>query len=553
MKTILVVDDDDAIRTLLHDELVDEGYNVLMATNARDALKMVQEEALDLVILDIRMPGMDGLEALPRILGPQGGPAGDPELRLHPVPGKLHELGRRRLRGEVLRPHRTQSQGQRIDQVMIDALKKLTTIIMAGGKGERLFPLTRDKAKPAITFGGIYKIIDFTLSNCLNSGIRRIYVLTQYGSFSLDQHLRAAWNIMHPDLGEFIHSMPPQQIMVNRWYRGTADSIYQNLTLLQAERPEQVLILSGDHVYKMNYREMLDFHLSHNADMTVAAVPVPRSEASSFGILKVDAAGAVENFLEKPAKPPGMPGSPDYSLASMGVYIFRARTLVEEVIKDAKKRSGKHDFGGDIIPQMVGRKRGLRLQLRRPRRHPALLAGHRPAGRLFQGPSATCWARTPTFELFDADWPIRGRPQLLPPSRYITSPGACLAVGDSLIASGCTIEGTVDQAVLSPGVRIGRGAHVEQAILWDGVEIGAGATVKQAIIEDGVKIPARLPHRRRPPTRRQTLPRHRKRHRRRPQQRHPGRVVTRPPKPSQFLDFSDYVCLYGKRLKIMST
>ena len=157
---------------------------------------------------------------------------------------------------------------------MIDALKKLTTIIMAGGKGERLFPLTRDKAKPAITFGGIYRIIDFTLSNCLNSGIRRIYVLTQYGSFSLDQHLRQAWDIMHPDLGEFIYSMPPQQIMVSRWYRGTADSIYQNLTLLQHERPEQVLILSGDHVYKMNYLEMLDFHLSRNADMTVAAVPV---------------------------------------------------------------------------------------------------------------------------------------------------------------------------------------------------------------------------------------------------------------------------------------
>ncbi len=240
---------------------------------------------------------------------------------------------------------------------MIDALKKLTTIIMAGGKGERLFPLTRDKAKPAITFGGIYRIIDFTLSNCLNSGIRRIYVLTQYGSFSLDQHLRAAWDIMHPDLGEYIYSMPPQQIMVSRWYRGTADSIYQNLTLLQHERPEQVLILSGDHVYKMNYREMLDSHLSRDADLTVAAVPVPRAEAGSFGILKVDAEGAVENFLEKPAKPPGMPGSPDYSLASMGVYIFRARTLVEEIIKDAKKKAGKHDFGADIIPQMVGRKK----------------------------------------------------------------------------------------------------------------------------------------------------------------------------------------------------
>jgi glucose-1-phosphate adenylyltransferase len=371
---------------------------------------------------------------------------------------------------------------------MIDALKELTTIIMAGGKGERLFPLTRDKAKPAITFGGIYKIIDFTLSNCLNSGIRRIYVLTQYGSFSLDQHLRAAWDIMHPDLGEFIYSMPPQQIMVSRWYRGTADSIYQNLTLLQSERPEQVLILSGDHVYKMNYLEMLDFHLAHHADMTVAAVPVPRAEASSFGILKVDATGAVENFLEKPAKPPSMPGSTDFSLSSMGVYIFRAQTLVEEVIKDAKKKTGKHDFGGDIIPQMVGRKRVFAFNFADPGGSPrywrdiGLLDAYFRAHRDLLGAS-------PTFDLFDADWPLRGRPQLQPPSRYITSPGACLAVGDSLIASGCIIEGTVDQAVLSPGVRIGRGATVQSAILWDGVEIGPGATIKRAIIEDGVKIP----------------------------------------------------------------
>ena len=371
----------------------------------------------------------------------------------------------------------------------MDVLKKLTTIIMAGGKGERLFPLTRDKAKPAITFGGLYKIIDFTLSNCVNSGIRRIYVLTQYGSFSLDQHLRAAWDIMHPDLGEFIYSVPPQQIMVSRWYRGTADSIYQNLTLLQAERPEQVLILSGDHVYKMNYREMLDFHLSRNADMTVAAVPVPREEASSFGILKVDAQGAVENFLEKPARPPGMPGSPDYSLASMGVYIFRARTLVEEVIKDAKKKTGKHDFGGDIIPQMVGRKQVFAYNFADPDGTPRYWRDIGLLDAYFKAHSDLLGA-TPTFDLFDRDWPMRGRPQLLPPSRYITSPGACLAVGDSLIASGCIIEGTVNRAVLSPGVRIGRGATVEEAILWDGVEIGPGATVKRAIIEDGVKIPA---------------------------------------------------------------
>ncbi len=220
---------------------------------------------------------------------------------------------------------------------MTDKLKKLTTIIMAGGKGERLFPLTRDKAKPVITFGGIYRIIDFTLSNCLNSGIRRIYVLTQYGSFSLDQHLRQAWDIMHPDLDEFIYSMPPQQIMVSRWYRGTADSILQNLNLLEAERPENVLILSGDHVYKMNYMEMMEFHLRRGADLTVAAVMVPRVEGSSFGILKVNEASEVENFLE---------GVPD--VQSVQVIGLPDVEWGEAVTAIVQTRSGK-----ELTPEQV--------------------------------------------------------------------------------------------------------------------------------------------------------------------------------------------------------
>ena len=307
---------------------------------------------------------------------------------------------------------------------MTDVLKKLTTIIMAGGKGERLFPLTRDKAKPVITFGSLYRIIDFTLSNCLNSGIRRIYVLSQYGSFSLDQHLRQAWDIMHPDLGEYIYSMPPQQIMVSRWYRGTADSIFQNLNLLEAERPEHVLILSGDHVYKMNYRKMLDFHLDRGADLTVAAALVPRVEGSSFGILKVNETGEVENFLEKPADPPGLPDNPDISLVSMGVYIFNAGVLVEEVIKDAKNKTSKHDFGGDIIPQMVGRKKVFAFNFQDPVsgapsywRDIGLLDAYFKAHQDLLGPA-------PTFELFDPEWPMRSRPQLLPPSKFITG-GEC--------------------------------------------------------------------------------------------------------------------------------
>jgi glucose-1-phosphate adenylyltransferase len=371
---------------------------------------------------------------------------------------------------------------------MTETLKKLTTIIMAGGKGERLFPLTRDKAKPVITFGGIYRILDFTMSNCLNSGIRRIWVLSQYGSFSLDKHLRQAWDVMHPDLGEYIYSMAPQQIMVNRWYRGTADSIYQNLNLLEQERPRQVLILSGDHVYKMNYLEMMDFHLSRGADLTVAAVMVPRVEGSSFGILKVNQASEVEDFLEKPKEPPGLPDNPDFSLVSMGVYIFNAEVLVAEVIKDAKKKTSKHDFGGDIIPQMVGRKKVFAYNFQDPAtgtprywRDIGLLDAYFKAHQDLLG-------EKPVFELFDPDWPVRGRPQLFPPSKYFCT-GSHVTVEDSLIASGCIIEGTVEGSVLSPGVGVGKGATVCEAILWDGVQIGAGAHIHQTIIEEGVRVP----------------------------------------------------------------
>ena len=218
-------------------------------------------------------------------------------------------------------------------------------------------------------------------------------------------------------------------------------------------------------------------------------VPKGAEGGNSFGVLKVDAQGAVENFLEKPARPPGMPGSPDYSLASMGVYLFRARTLVEEVIKDAKKKSGKHDFGADIIPQMVGRKQVFAYNFADAHGTPRYWRDIGLLDAYFQAHSDLLGA-APTFDLFDRDWPMRGRPQLLPPSRFITSPGACLAVGDSLIASGCIIEGTVNRAVLSPGVKIGHDATIEDAVLWDGVELGPGASIKRAIIEDGVKIPA---------------------------------------------------------------
>lgn len=370
--------------------------------------------------------------------------------------------------------------------------KDLLTIIMAGGKGERLFPLTRDKAKPAIIFGGIYRIIDFTLSNCLNSGIRRIYVLSQYGSFSLDQHLRLAWDLVRPELGEYIYSIPPQQITVDRWYRGTADSIYQNLKLLDEERPRQVLILSGDHVYKMDYTAMLDFHRSKGADLTVAAVPAPRKEASAFGILHVDQDQRVIDFLEKPAEPPGMPGNPDYSLVSMGVYVFEAEELVRQLIADAKNSKSQHDFGRNIIPQMVGRKRVYAFNFENPLTHEPNY--WRDIGQLdaYFAAHMELLGEEPVFDLLGGDWPVRGHMAMLPPAKYLTR-GKPVEVTDSFISAGCVLnEARVSRAVLSPRVEIGRGAEVEEAILWDGVKVGVGAKIRRAIIEDGVNIPPRF-------------------------------------------------------------
>ncbi len=374
----------------------------------------------------------------------------------------------------------------------MNRFKGLLTIIMAGGKGERLYPLTRDKAKPAIIFGGIYRIIDFTLSNCLNSGIRRIYVLSQYGSFSLDQHLRLSWDLVRPELGEYVYSIPPQQITVDRWYRGTADSIYQNLKLLDEERPQQVLILSGDHVYKMDYAAMLDFHQAKGAALTVAAVPAPRKEASAFGILDINENQEVIDFLEKPADPPGMPGNPDYSLVSMGVYVFEAEELVRQLIADAKNSKSKHDFGHNIIPQMVGRKKVYAFSFDDPVTH--MPSYWRDIGKLdaYFAANMELLGEKPVFDLFGGDWPIRGHVSPSPPAKYLSREKP-VAVTDSLISAGCVLnEATVRRAVLSPWVQIGRGAVVEEAILWDGVKIGTGAKIKRAVIEDGVNIPPRF-------------------------------------------------------------
>ena len=230
--------------------------------------------------------------------------------------------------------------------------KKVLVMLLAGGQGERLYPLTKDRAKPAVPFGGIYRIIDFPLSNCINSGLKKICILTQYKSYSLDRHLRIGWNINNYELGEFIESIPPQKRTSDLWYQGTADAVYQNIYVLERERPEKVLILAGDHIYKMDYRELIEFHEANQADVTVPCIEVPLNEASRFGIVSINNEQQIVDFVEKPDDPKPMPSNPNVALVSMGIYLFNTEVLVKRIIEDAKKDTS-HDFGKNIIPSLI--------------------------------------------------------------------------------------------------------------------------------------------------------------------------------------------------------
>ncbi len=369
-------------------------------------------------------------------------------------------------------------------------------ILMAGGKGERLYPLTKHLAKPAVRFGGIYRIIDFTLSNCLNSNIRRVYVLTQYRSVSLDRHIRLGWNIFNHELGEFIECVPPQQRNVDRWYRGTADSIYQNIHILQEERPHRVLILSGDHVYKMDYNEMLEFHKRNNAQLTVAGVEIDRSLAGSFGVIGCSEDFRITDWAEKPAQPKAIPGKPDKSFVSMGVYIFDTRALVRSVIDDAKDVDSDHDFGKNIVPRLIGDNRVFVYGF-----HDATSeTGHywRDIGTLdaYWEANMDLVDVSPQCNLYDQRWPIRTYQEQMPPAKTVFAGGPgeekdrIGLVLDSIISSGCIVSGgRVERSVLSPSVRINSYSSVEESVLLDGVQVGRRARVRKAIIDEAVIIP----------------------------------------------------------------
>jgi glucose-1-phosphate adenylyltransferase len=371
----------------------------------------------------------------------------------------------------------------------------LLAMVLAGGQGERLYPLTKDRSKPAVPFGGNYRIIDFTLSNCLNSGLSKIYVLTQYKSGSLERHVKQGWDpLFLPDLDQWIHTVPPQLRVGQRWYEGTADAVFQNLYLLEQEKPPRVLVLSGDHVYKMDYGELADWHEDKDAVATVGAAEVPLTEASAFGILEVDASWRVLSFTEKPADPKPIPGKPDRALVNMGVYCFATGPLVRALCTDAREKS-RHDFGHNILPSLVKEGRVFAFPFVDKNRKEVLY--WRDIGTLdaYYEASMDLVAVDPVFNLYDPEWPLRTLPRQLPPAKTVFAqeePGGRLGqILDSLICGGVVVSGgRAERSILSPQVRINSWALVQDSVLMDGVDVGRRAVLRRTVVDKGVRIPA---------------------------------------------------------------
>jgi glucose-1-phosphate adenylyltransferase len=368
-------------------------------------------------------------------------------------------------------------------------------IVMAGGQGERLYPLTRDRGKPAVPFGGIYRVIDFTLSNCLNSGIRKVYVLTQYKSGSLERHVRIGWGpLFNHELDEWIQCVPPQLRVGERWYQGTADAVYQNVYLLEQERPRYVIVLSGDHIYKMDFARLIAHHEALGAIATVAAVEVPIVEASAFGVLAVDGASRITAFQEKPKSPSPIPGRPDTALVNMGVYVFDTEALVRALTADARRET-RHDFGHDILPSLVDTEKLYAFSFIDENRKQT--AYWRDIGTLdsYYDASMDLVAVEPVFNLYDKAWPIRTMAQQLPPAKTVFAqeePGGRLGIVlDSLLSGGAIVSGgRVERCILGPEVRVNSYAKVVDSVLMDGVDVGRYARVTKAIVDKGVRIPA---------------------------------------------------------------
>lgn len=373
-------------------------------------------------------------------------------------------------------------------------LKETLTFILAGGQGERLMPLTAKRAKPAVPFGGAYRIIDFTLSNCIHSGLRRIHVLTQYQARSLEEHIRFGWNFLPRRLSQFISVRPPHHLKTGLWYQGTADAIYQNLDTLEDERPSHVLILSGDHIYKMDYGRMLEQHLERKAAVTIGVVRVPQADARRFGILEIDADERVQSFDEKPKVGKEIPGQPGYCLGSMGIYIFETDELVRRLKADAELgNASSHDFGKDIIPKMI-KEAAVYTHRFRDVQYPELEPYWRDVGTLeayFDANMDLCSVQ-PQFNLYDLDWPIYTLWHNDPPAKTIFDEydGRKSEVVDSLMCPGVVVSGAkVRRSILANRVRVEEKGLVEDSIVFAGAVIGRDAKVRRAIIDKWIQVP----------------------------------------------------------------
>lgn len=372
---------------------------------------------------------------------------------------------------------------------MIDTL----AFILAGGKGERLAPLTNRRAKPAVRFGGSYRIIDFTLSNCVCSGIRRVIVLPQYRSFSLTQHLLQGWNILSPEVDEYIYAVMPQQTGEEGWYQGTADAIYRNLDFITAMPPAAVLVLGGDHIYKMNYADMVQQHRHREADVTVGVLEVPRGVGHQFGIVTIEEDGRIISFEEKPAHPTGLPADPERAYASMGIYCFQPCVL-RTVLEEDAQLGGEHDFGKNVIPRMIGRYHAIAYNFKDENKKTPRY--WRDVGTIdaYWEANMDLVAMDPLFNLYDREWPLRTYQGQYPPAKFVWAqegPGGRLGMAvDSIVSAGCIISGgRVYHSILSPNVRLHSYAEVRDSILFDGVDVGRGARVQRAIVDEGVMIP----------------------------------------------------------------
>ncbi|MBV9870148.1 MAG: glucose-1-phosphate adenylyltransferase [Frankiaceae bacterium] len=375
------------------------------------------------------------------------------------------------------------------------AQRPVLGMVLAGGEGKRLWPLTEDRAKPAVPFGGLYRLVDFVLSNLVNSDLHRLVVLTQYKSHSLNRHISTNWR-MSSLMGDYVTPVPAQQRTGKKWFAGSADAIYQSLNLVYDENPAYVVVFGADHVYRMDARQMLDQHIASGAGVTVAAIRVPREQSAAFGVISTGDGRHIDAFLEKPADPPGLPDDPDSILASMGNYVFTTRALIDAVKRDAENEDSDHDIGGDLIPALVAAGEAQVYDFGTnvvPGDASREASYWRDVGTIdaYHDAHMDLVSTRPVFDLYNSSWPILTTALSLPPAKFVHGePGRTGSAIESLVSPGCIVSGaSVRRSVLSPGVKIHSRSEIEDSVLMHGVDVGRGAVIRRAILDKGVLVP----------------------------------------------------------------